>query len=129
MSACELNLGGGRFAFTDSLMTCPRSQFTGRGLFDRNDTLWASWAITSPEPSGGSVWFAGDTGYRTVPRGYSLEQERTLPVCPAFKQIGERFAAGGKQFAFDVAFLPIGAYHPRSVLASGGGLCCCSACD
>jgi L-ascorbate metabolism protein UlaG (beta-lactamase superfamily) len=45
------------------------------------------------------VWFAGDTGYRTVKDG---ENEDNVPVCPAFKQIGELF--GG----FDLAMIPIG---------------------
>jgi L-ascorbate metabolism protein UlaG (beta-lactamase superfamily) len=45
------------------------------------------------------VYFAGDTGYRTVRDG---EDEDKVPVCPAFAEVGERF--GG----VDVALLPIG---------------------
>lgn len=40
-----------------SLNVPPDSQFTGRSLTDRNDTLWASWAISSS--TGGKVWFGG----------------------------------------------------------------------
>lgn len=45
------------------------------------------------------VWFGGDTGYRSVRLG---EDENKVPVCPAFKQIGDKF--GG----FDLALIPIG---------------------
>jgi L-ascorbate metabolism protein UlaG (beta-lactamase superfamily) len=45
------------------------------------------------------LYFAGDTGYRTVRDG---EDEDKVPVCPAFAEVGERF--GG----VDVALLPIG---------------------
>ncbi|ORY85333.1 beta-lactamase superfamily domain-domain-containing protein [Leucosporidium creatinivorum] len=85
----------------------PCQHFTGRGLHDRNDTLWASWAVTSP--TGGSVWFGGDTGYKSVPRGATSEEG--LPVCPAFAEIGRRF--GG----FDLACIPIGAYSPRHIMS------------
>jgi len=52
------------------------------------------------------LYFAGDTGYRTVHDG---EDEDKVPVCPAFAEIGEHF--GG----VDVALLPIGAYAPRAM--------------
>ena len=45
------------------------------------------------------MYFAGDTGYRTVLGG---EDEDAVPRCPAFKEIGEKF--GG----VDLALLPIG---------------------
>ena len=45
------------------------------------------------------MFFGGDTGYRAV---FDGETEDELPVCPAFKEIGEKF--GG----FDLAFIPIG---------------------
>ncbi|GAA5989432.1 hypothetical protein JCM11641_007902 [Rhodosporidiobolus odoratus] len=83
----------------------PCQHFTGRSLTDRNDTLWSSWAIESS--TGGKVWFGGDTGYRSVARGTTLEEEDKLPVCPAFEEIGKR--EGG----FDLAMIPIGAYSPR----------------
>lgn len=68
----------------------PAVHFSGRGLFDRNRTLWASLAIGSPERK---VWFGGDTGYGAV-----------------FREIGER--AG----PFDLALVGIGAYEPRIVM-------------
>ncbi|SCZ91023.1 BZ3500_MvSof-1268-A1-R1_Chr1-3g02486 [Microbotryum saponariae] len=82
----------------------PCQHFTGRSPFDRNATLWASWAVIAQK---GRVWFGGDTGYKAVPRGTKPEDEAGLPTCPAFKEIGQRF--GG----FDFAMIPIGAYSPR----------------
>ncbi|MEM7219581.1 MAG: MBL fold metallo-hydrolase [Pseudomonadota bacterium] len=73
-----------------SITTLPAVHFSGRGLFDRNRTLWASFAIETPQTR---VWFGGDTGYGEV-----------------FKEIGTR--AG----PFDMALVPIGAYAPRSVM-------------
>jgi hypothetical protein len=88
-------------------ITCtPGQHFTGRSIFDHFKTLWASWTIEEivPETNPSSrppvkVFFAGDTGYRAVNDG---EDEDKVPVCPAFKQIGDRF--GG----FDCALIPIG---------------------
>ncbi|KAK0191843.1 beta-lactamase superfamily domain-containing protein [Armillaria mellea] len=80
---------------TSFLLTCtPAQHFTSRGLHDQGKTLWSSWA----------VYFAGDTGYRSVKDG---EDEAERPACPAFKEIGEHF--GG----FNLAMIPIGAYEPR----------------
>ena len=45
------------------------------------------------------MWFAGDTGYKSVPRGSTTEDG--LPTCPAFKEIGDRF--GG----FDLSMIPV----------------------
>jgi L-ascorbate metabolism protein UlaG (beta-lactamase superfamily) len=68
------------------LTAAPSQHFSGRGLKDRNSTLWSSFAIRSP---GHSVFFSGDTGltaeYRTI-------RERLGP--------------------FDVVMLEIGAFHP-----------------
>ena len=69
----------------------PSQHWSARGLFDRRKTLWASWRI---ELGDKSFWFAGDTGYN--PR--------------LFREIGER--AG----PVDLAFIPIGAYDPRSFM-------------
>ncbi|KAI5476127.1 N-acyl-phosphatidylethanolamine-hydrolyzing phospholipase D [Pseudohyphozyma bogoriensis] len=99
---------------SDLRITCtPCQHFTGRSLTDRNETLWASWAVNQlPSPSSsfkGSVWFAGDTGFKSVPRGATTEEG--LPTCPVFKEIGDKF--GG----FDFAMIPIGAYDPRYVMS------------
>lgn len=68
----------------------PAVHFSGRGLFDRNRTLWASFAMASPTRK---VWFGGDTAPGAV-----------------FAELGER--AG----PFDLAMIGIGAYEPRSIM-------------
>ena len=61
--------------------------FSGRGLSDRNRTLWCGYVMEYPERR---VYFAGDTAFG-----------------PHFAGIRERF--GSPQ----IALLPIGAYEPR----------------
>ncbi|KZV81421.1 Metallo-hydrolase/oxidoreductase, partial [Exidia glandulosa HHB12029] len=87
----------------------PAQHVTGRGITDRFKSLWASWAVESAGTSTGKnvkVWFGGDTGYKSVPRE-GVDDEDSLPHCPAFKEIGEAFGE------FDLAMIPIGAYLPR----------------
>ncbi|GAA5879265.1 hypothetical protein JCM3774_006419, partial [Rhodotorula dairenensis] len=84
----------------------PCQHFTGRSLMDRNDTLWASWAVESS--TGGKVWFGGDTGYRSVARDAPSEDG---PTCPVFAEIGRR------EGPFDVGMIPIGAYQPRWIMS------------
>ena len=73
----------------------PCQHFSGRDLFDRNHTLWSSWTILGSK----RYYFAGyvlgqfasdtrDTGYRSVADG---QDEDTVPTCPAFKQIGQKY--------------------------------------
>src|SRR5271155_4116521 len=72
---------------TDVVLTAAPSQhFSGRGLKDRNATLWSSFAIRSPKHS---VFFSGDTGLTTE-----------------YRSIRERLGP------FDVVMLEIGAFHP-----------------
>ena len=71
-----------------NITATPSQHWSGRGLFDRNETLWASWLI---EFGDFNVWFGGDTGYNEV----------------QFKEIGERWND------IDLALIPIGAYAPR----------------
>lgn len=54
-------------------------------------SLWGSWSILGPDHR---FFFAGDTGY-----------------CSTFQEIGRRFGP------FDLAAIPIGAYHPRFLLS------------
>jgi N-acyl-phosphatidylethanolamine-hydrolysing phospholipase D len=68
----------------------PAVHFSGRGPFDRNQTLWMSLAFAS---SARKIWFGGDTGYGEV-----------------FREIGKR--AG----PFDLALVGIGAYEPRVIM-------------
>lgn len=91
----------------------PCQHMTARGPFDRMETLWASWTV---ESGGKKVYFAGDTGYRTVPQmpkgedSYS-EKYAHLPHCPAFKDIGNL------RGPFDLGLIPIGAYDPRWIMS------------
>ena len=66
--------------------SAPVQHFSGRGLFDRNRTLWTGFVLSG---GAGSVFFAGDTGYG-----------------PHFAEIRRRV---GK---IRLALLPIGAYKP-----------------
>ncbi|KAG6878022.1 hypothetical protein C0993_000803 [Termitomyces sp. T159_Od127] len=77
---------------TVDISCTPAQHFTGRSLWDRFKTLWASWVVEEVRPQGSEpgmkVFFGGDTGYRAVPDG---KNEDEMPVCPVFKEIGERF--------------------------------------
>ncbi|KAK8010491.1 NAPE-hydrolyzing phospholipase D [Apiospora arundinis] len=63
-----------------------------------------------------SVWFGGDTGYRSVPKvpeganDYGAEYTH-LPVSPQFAQIGTL------RGPFDLGLIPIGAYAPRHIFS------------
>ncbi|KAH8797330.1 N-acyl-phosphatidylethanolamine-hydrolyzing phospholipase D [Flagelloscypha sp. PMI_526] len=97
-------------------ITCTPSQHrTGRSMTDQNKTLWSSWVVegikNSEGEGGGKVYFAGDTAYRAVTDKDKLDDE-TLPFCPAFKEIGDRWDG------FDFAMIPIGAYQPRVFMSS-----------
>jgi L-ascorbate metabolism protein UlaG (beta-lactamase superfamily) len=65
----------------------PAQHFSGRGLCDRDVTLWMGFVLRGPA---GVVYFAGDTA-----------------VGPHFEQVRRRFGAPR------LALLPIGAYLPR----------------
>ncbi|KAI0300367.1 N-acyl-phosphatidylethanolamine-hydrolyzing phospholipase D [Russula brevipes] len=99
------NAGGPAVNAEVRLSCTPSQHVSGRTGFDRWHALWAAWVVDDLH-SHKKVYFAGDTGYRTVRDG---ENEDKVPVCPAFAEVGERF--GG----IDVALLPIGAYSPRAM--------------
>ncbi|MDX1637201.1 MAG: MBL fold metallo-hydrolase [Balneolaceae bacterium] len=67
----------------------PAQHFSGRGLTDRDKTLWCGYVLEGPGGTG-NIYFAGDTGYD----GF-------------FEEIGRRFAP------IHTALIPIGAYRPR----------------
>lgn len=67
------------------LVATPAQHFSGRGLLDRNHTLWASWVINSAKRK---LFFSGDSGYFS-----------------GFKQIGDKYGP------FDVAMVETGAYN------------------
>jgi L-ascorbate metabolism protein UlaG (beta-lactamase superfamily) len=75
------------------LHCCEAQHFSGRGISDRNATLWCGYVLESA--SAGNIYFAGDTGYNA-----SL-----------FVRLRERFGR------FRVALLPIGAFRPEWFMA------------
>jgi L-ascorbate metabolism protein UlaG (beta-lactamase superfamily) len=69
-----------------TVTAAPSQHFSGRGLKDRNATLWSSMVLRSPRQR---VFFSGDTGLTTE-----------------FATIRERLGP------FDLVMLEVGAYHP-----------------
>ncbi|MFD2168061.1 MBL fold metallo-hydrolase [Thalassotalea euphylliae] len=63
----------------------PTQHFSGRGLFDRDETLWASWVIQSEDVN---IYFSGDSGYFS-----------------GFKEIGNKYGP------FDLTLVETGAYN------------------
>lgn len=102
---------------TATISCLPCQHMAARTPFDKAQTLWASWSVTSGSKS---VYFGGDTGYRSVPASvpesastsYTPEIHKKYPHNPAFKQIGEY------RGPFDLGLIPIGAYSPRFVMSS-----------
>ena len=75
-----------------TITALPTVHFSARGLFDRNEALWAGYALRSGRHH---LFFAGDTGYGTV--------------------FGDVVAAYGP---FDFGLIPIGAYDPRTIMSA-----------
>lgn len=67
------------------IVSTPARHFSGRGLGDRDHTLWTSWAVVGPKHR---VWYSGDTG-------------------PAefFTEIGEKLGP------FDATMIEVGAWN------------------
>lgn len=76
----DAEVGGVRFTAT------PSQHFSGRGLTNRNRTLWASWVIQSERQK---IFFSGDSG-----------------LTPQFADIGRAHGP------FDLVMLEVGAFHP-----------------
>ncbi|WP_206513032.1 MBL fold metallo-hydrolase [Larkinella soli] len=72
---------------TLTLVCAPSRHFSGRGLTNRNSTLWCSWVLKGENRR---VYFGGDSGYY-----------------PGFKTIGEKYGP------FDLALLECGAYNEK----------------
>lgn len=65
------------------------------------------------------IWFAGDTAYKGVRKGMTPEEEKALPHCPAFEEIGKKF----KFFDFAVGLLyPFLAVIPVDVTDETDGI-------
>lgn len=76
-----------RFDAGLTLAATPSQHFSGRGLSDRNKTLWASWVLMAPHHR---IFFSGDSGYYN-----------------GFKQIGDKYGP------FDMTFIECGAYNEK----------------
>jgi L-ascorbate metabolism protein UlaG (beta-lactamase superfamily) len=68
-----------------TIAATPARHFSGRGLFDRNRTLWCSWVITRSKRK---VFHSGDTG-----------------MTAQFREIGKKYGP------FDIAFIKTAAYN------------------
>ncbi|WP_257451361.1 MBL fold metallo-hydrolase [Archangium lipolyticum] len=68
------------------ITAAPSQHFSGRGMGDRNRTLWSSFVVESPRHK---VFFSGDTG-----------------LTPEYGEIRQRLGP------FDLVMLEVGAYHP-----------------
>lgn len=72
--------------FDDLIFRCtPAQHFSGRGINDRGNTLWASWIIQSNTEN---IFFSGDSGYGAH-----------------FKEIGDKYGP------FDFAMMECGQYN------------------
>jgi L-ascorbate metabolism protein UlaG (beta-lactamase superfamily) len=69
------------------LICTPSRHFSGRGITDRNSSLWSSWIIQNQSVN---LYFSGDGGYG-----------------PHFREIGEKFGP------FDFAMMECGQYDLR----------------
>jgi len=70
-----------------TFVAAPARHFSGRGLFDRNSTLWCSWIIQSKH---NNIFFSGDGGYDVH-----------------FKEIGSKYGP------FDFAMMECGQYNEQ----------------
>ncbi len=73
------------------IVCTPAQHFSGRGMFDRDRTLWAGFALLADS---GSIYYSGDTGYGDF-----------------FGEIASKIAP------VRLSFLPIGAYKPEWFMA------------
>ena len=68
-----------------TIVATPAQHFSGRGIFDKDQTLWASWVIQGVESK---LFYSGDSGYFS-----------------GFKAIGNRYGP------FDITMIETGAYN------------------
>ena len=75
-----------------TLVCTPAQHFSGRGMFDRDRTLWCGFALKTDK---GSIYYSGDTGFGDF-----------------FKEIAQRISP------VRLSFLPIGAFKPQWFMSS-----------
>jgi N-acyl-phosphatidylethanolamine-hydrolysing phospholipase D len=76
-----------KFSNDVTIVATPCEHWSKRHLFKKNDSLWNSYVVLGKRSR---LFFAGDTAY-----------------CNVFSLIGRKYGP------FDLAFIPIGSYHPR----------------
>jgi len=81
----QLDWGQGTEVEGSHVVATPSQHFSGRGLFDGNSTLWASWVMIDGDTR---IFFSGDSGY-----------------FDGFKRIGEQYGP------FDLTLMETGAYN------------------
>jgi N-acyl-phosphatidylethanolamine-hydrolysing phospholipase D len=72
----------------------PTQHFSGRGLWDTNQTLWSGYVVSIKDRETKTLYFVGDTGYNQAD----------------FKEIGKRCPS------IDLSLIPIGTYSPREFM-------------
>ncbi|KAJ7147864.1 beta-lactamase superfamily domain-containing protein [Mycena crocata] len=98
-----------------NLVCTPAQHQSGRTPWDKYATLWCSWVLEDKaEDEVKRLFFAGDTGYRTIPSNdpMSPTELAAFPHCPAFAEIGVHYGP------FALALLPIGCYLPRTFMSA-----------
>ena len=80
----ELNWGGSTTVGALNITATPSRHFSGRGITNRNQTLWSSWVIKGPQHN---IFFGADSG-----------------PTPDFEAIGNAYGP------FDLTMLEVGAY-------------------
>jgi L-ascorbate metabolism protein UlaG (beta-lactamase superfamily) len=83
----ELNWWESKIVDKVEFICTPAQHFSGRTLFDRDNTLWSSWVIKSPKAT---LYFGADGGY-----------------FEGFKEIAFNYGP------FDMTFLEVGAYNEK----------------
>ncbi|WP_051329205.1 MBL fold metallo-hydrolase [Geminicoccus roseus] len=73
-----------------SITALPSIHFSARTLWDRNQSLWSGFLLTTPKRR---VYFVGDTAFG-----------------PVFEELGRAYGP------VDLALVPIGAYEPRKLM-------------
>jgi N-acyl-phosphatidylethanolamine-hydrolysing phospholipase D len=72
----------------------PAQHFSGRGLFDKNNTFWNGYVVEWRGLEGKRFYFTGDTGYNLID----------------FKEIGSQWPH------MDLSLIPIGTYVPQQFM-------------
>lgn len=109
----------------DLMIYCtPAQHGSARTPTDKDVCLWSSWTFRHIHKGKETTcFFAGDTGYRSVPLANATplnppspfpgdDQLRSLPTNPIFAHLGEAFSG------FDLALLPIGLFNPIEFMST-----------